>query len=129
MSKLVYIKEIFPDTYLHFSARGESFTLRDYFHATGGKPIEVLRPKEETAATIQRMAQQPGNRLIDPPDDKPLDDFDHWKKTITKLNQSLSPTMPSEGKSWIKTWTREIIIGVIIVVLGAIIVTWLGIKQ
>jgi hypothetical protein len=69
---MVYIKSIEPSTFLHFYRRGDAFCLRDYARSPSIPPREVLRRSAgdppPTAGDIWKIAEQPGNFILEPPE-------------------------------------------------------------
>lgn len=86
MAKMVYIKTIEPNTFLHFSRKGESFCLRDYSQSPIRPPIEVMRQNcGITASEIENEARKPGNKILAAAA-VPLGDTRFWHQRTLELN-------------------------------------------
>ena len=81
MSVMVYIKQIEPKTFVHFSFANEGFALRD-FSPPGGKEATIIKqqlPPEWTATRIRQLASAGTNRLIKVPD-RSVADYNYWTR-------------------------------------------------
>ncbi len=92
MARMVYIRQINPHTFLHFTTDGPSFRLRDYSRSPYSPPREVKRQKRGkpslTADDIRTMAEQPGNYNLELPESgRDLKDVEFWHKTTIHYNK------------------------------------------
>ena len=92
MARMVYIRQINPHTFLHFTTDGPSFRLRDYSRSPCSPPREVKRQKRGkpslSADDIRTMAEQPGNYNLEPPESgRDLKDVEFWHKTTIHYNK------------------------------------------
>jgi|GEM_PF-6866006 len=137
MAQMVYIREIHPRSFLHFSTSGESFCLRDFSQPGDGPAVELERQSpDRTASTIRLLASKRGNRLIEVPGQgNGVRNYSFWHKKTLELNAhyieepvaSLAPAV--QEKSWLFENAQKIIVGVITAVVVAVVLTWLGGKQ
>src|SRR5271166_948645 len=92
VARMVYIRQINPHTFLHFTTDGPSFRLRDYSRSPCSPPREVKRQKRGkpslSADDIRTMAEQPGNYNLEPPESgRDLKDVEFWHKTTIHYNK------------------------------------------
>jgi hypothetical protein len=126
MPKLVYLPQINATTFLLFTFREGGFRLRDYSRRP--RPVVVMKQGGgRTAGTIEAMTHQSGNQSFDEPE-WDVEDFNHWNARIVDVNRRYLPRS-NGGLIATKSWTREIIVGVIVAVLGATVVAWLGLGK
>ena len=91
MASLVYIKEIRPDTFLHFSYKQythkseESWKLRDYTHDVS--PILSQGTSDYSADEIRIMAKRPGNHYLVNVPYHSITDKEFWQEEIEKQNR------------------------------------------
>ncbi len=86
MPELVFIREIDPNTILHFAYRGEGSCLRDYSRGPLAPPAEN---RGYTASQIKDLLKQPGNHSEKAPD-HPVSDHAFWYQRICDRNSWFS---------------------------------------
>ena len=86
MSKLVYLKDLMPDSVIHFSWRGEKWKLRSYAHHSAGAFLSY-ETSELSVGDIKRMAKQPPNLWFDDTPAVSYRDVAFWKDEIAKRNR------------------------------------------
>jgi len=82
MPDLVFIREIDPNTFLHFASRGESTCLRDYSRGALAPPVEN---RGYTASQINELLKQPGNQSERAPYHRATD-HTFWHQVICDRN-------------------------------------------
>jgi hypothetical protein len=132
MPEMVYIREIHRDSFLLLITNGEGFRLRDY-SAPGNGPAVIVRQQSPgwTASRIRELASQPGNHLIRVPE-RAVGDYEHRHEETQRFNKrylSAPVTETGSQRSERRSWVREIIVGVVVAVLAAAIVAWLGLNK
>ena len=89
MARLVYIQQIWADTFLHFSRTQASFRLRHYPNAE--QVEEIMRQGEDPdhwyADDIIRLARQQGNHIVTPENASELTDTRFWHNYLQQLNR------------------------------------------
>jgi hypothetical protein len=99
MAQMVFIREISPTTFLHFSTRGDAFCLRDYSASATAPPVEVMRQDVVagiTAGSIEAKARQSGNRMLPAPAE-PWENAEFWHNHVLGLNRQYLPSNPPPG--------------------------------
>lgn len=86
MPELVFIREIDPNTLLHFAYRGEGSCLRDYSRGPLAPPAEN---RGYSASQIKDLLKQPGNHSEKAPD-HPVSDHPFWYQRISERNSWFS---------------------------------------
>jgi len=93
MSSLVYVKEIRPDSFLHFSTKKyadtseESYALRDF--AYDNSPLLTQETSSYSANDIRIMAKRPGNHYIAniPRHTVSRSEIKFWQDEIARQNE------------------------------------------
>ena len=134
MSQMVYIRELHPHSFLHFSPVGEGFRLRDFSRSGKVKGRVLFRQSNDrTASTIREMASRDGNFHIEVNGEgNSIKNYAFWHQLTLRLNrehQIPPPERPTGIISWIGGHITTIVVGVITAVLIAVISAWLGLKQ
>jgi len=138
MAMMVYIKQIHPHSFLHFSTSGESFCLRDFSQPGVGPAVEVARQSSRrTAATIRDQACESGNHLIEVSGQgNGVEEYAFWHEETRKLNaryveSGVQPPIPPDrtAKSWIIENILKIVVAVVTAVAVAALLAWLGLKS
>jgi hypothetical protein len=129
MPQMIYLRKRYPRSFLVFSAVGEGYCLRD-FSAPGTGPAEELERQSpgRTASEIRDEARSDGY-FINVPEQR-IDDYAYWHEQTVKFNKQYPPPpSPPPPESWWRKHLREIIVGVVIVIVGAIVVKWMGLNK
>ncbi|MEZ6142060.1 MAG: hypothetical protein R3B84_15960 [Zavarzinella sp.] len=85
MPNLIFIREIDPNTYLHYSYLAETARLRDYSRGPYAPPEMICG---YTTQQIQKLLQNEGTRLEKAPDHR-VDDYAFWHNIIRERNDLL----------------------------------------
>ena len=131
MSQLVYLRDRHPHSVLVFSKVGDGYRLRDF---SGDKEPAVEIERQSTGRTgtdVENEVQTAPNKFIRVPD-RSIEDYRYWHDLTLEWNRKLVPKelLPlAPPESSLKKHTREIIVGVIISILTALILAWLGLKD
>jgi hypothetical protein len=131
MPQMVYLRQINPHSFMVFSTKKEGFCLRDFSAAGNGPPQKIMKQSgERKTSAIRTLASQEGNYSIEVVE-RPLSDYRYWHEQTMKLNQHYLKSRPN-GAPLVQpkpqTWTRQIIVGVIVAVIAGVILAWLGMK-
>jgi hypothetical protein len=100
MSRMVYIKQVYPNSFLHLSTSGEGFALRDFSPAdqTEARVVKRQLPPEWTTARILQLASVAGNFLAEVPE-QPISNYRYWHDETEKLNRVNRVTAPDPTPS------------------------------
>lgn len=125
MPQLVYLPNRHPNSFLVFSKSGDGYRLRD-FSPKKGPPTEVETQSGSRKSSDVEAEAQEGGFFIHVPE-RPLSDYDYWREQTLRENHRIQKKVNSPAEP--KSHFREIVIGVIVVVVSALILSWFGIKN
>jgi hypothetical protein len=132
MAIMVYIREINPRSFLHFSTNGEGFCLRDFSASGSGPAIVLVRQSQgRTATSIREMSSKPGNHLVEVEGKGcGINDYAFWHKKTFELNAQYAETSTTslQSKSWLVENAMKVGVGVVTAVVVAVMLAWLGLK-
>lgn len=128
MPQMVYIREIHPHSFLVLTTNGENFCLRD-FSANAGPVIEVARHSQgRSTSEIRELGSRNGNHFIEVPERR-IDDYGYWHEQTAAMNSRFLTPSPPPQRPWLQEHIEKVVGAVVIAVLTAAVLAWLGLSK